>query len=195
VLARTLLVAGIVLYADVALAHPPPLGIGGFWGGLLHPAFVPAHVLAVLAIGLLIGQQMPGWGRIAPLAFLAGLVAGLGVMTLGVVPVLMNEAVLTGSVAAGLAVVLARPLPEAAGCGLAAVIGFCIALDSPPDAVSVREANAMLTGTGLGATLLMAVAVQAASRLKPHRARIFARILGSWVAASAILVLAVRFAR
>ena len=74
-----------MLAAQPALAHPPPLGIGGFAGGLLHPLFVPAHLLAVLALGLLIGQQA-AWARMAAFCFIAGLAVGLGAMTLGVVP-------------------------------------------------------------------------------------------------------------
>ena len=74
-----------MLSAQPALAHPPPLGIGGFAGGLLHPLFVPAHAMAVLALGLLIGQQA-AWSRAVALSSIVGLAAGLGVMTLGVVP-------------------------------------------------------------------------------------------------------------
>ena len=65
--ARLLAAAALVLSAQPALAHPPPLGIGGFPGGLLHPLFVPAHALAVLALGLLIGQQAAG-ARLAALS-------------------------------------------------------------------------------------------------------------------------------
>ena len=183
----------LLVTAEPALAHPPPLGVGGFFGGLLHPLFVPAHVLAVLGLGLLIGQQ--GWARLVVLCFIAALAAGLGVMTFGVVPALMNEVVLASALIAGVLVALARPLPETAGCAFAALVGFCIALDSPPEVISVREANFMLIGTGFGATLLLIVAVEVASRLTVPWARIAARILGSWVAASAILTLALRLVR
>ncbi len=53
----------------------------------------------------------------------------------------------------------------------------------------------MLIGTGLGAALLLIAAIAIASRLKADWARIAARIIGSWIAASAILVLVLRFAR
>jgi urease accessory protein len=187
------IVAALLLSAVPALAHPPPLGIGGFWGGLLHPLFVPAHLLAVLALGLLIGQQT-AWGRMPVFAFILGLAAGLGVMTLGVVPRLMNEAVLTFALIAGLSVALARPMFEVLGSAFAVLAGFCIALDSPPEAISLSEANLMLAGTGLGGALLLIVAAAAASRLKPGWARVAARVLGSWIAASAILVLTLRLA-
>ena len=47
--------------------------------------------MAVLALGLLIGQQA-AWARLAALSFIVGLAAGLGVMTLGVVPSLDERA-------------------------------------------------------------------------------------------------------
>ena len=195
-IARACVVGGLalVLASQPAMAHPPPLGIGGFLGGLLHPLFVPAHVLAVLALGVLIGQQA-AWTRMAALSFVAGLVTGLGVLTLGVVPALMNEVVLACALIAGGLVALARPVPEAVGCAFAVVAGFCIALDSPPEAISLTEANLMLIGTGLGGALLLIIAVEFARRLKPGWPRVGARILGSWIAASAILVLALRLAR
>ncbi len=185
--------AAFVLSAQAAFAHPPPLGIGGFPGGLIHPLFVPAHAMAVLALALLIGQQ--AWSRMAALLFVFGLVAGFGVMTLGVVPVWMNELVLGGALIAGLLVALARPVPEILGCILAVLLGFCIALDSPPEAISLTDANLMLIGTGLGAALLLIAGVAIASRFKTGWVRIAARIIGSWIAASAILVLVLRFAR
>ena len=189
-----LLVAASMLSVQPALAHPPPLGIGGFPGGLIHPLFVPAHAMAVVALGLLIGQQA-AWTRLAVASFIVGTAAGLAVMTLGVVPMWMNELVLGGALIAGLLVALARPVPETLGCVLTALLGFCIALDSPPEAVSLSEANLMLVGTGLGAALLLIAAIAIASWPKADWARIAARIIGSWIAASAILVLVLRFAR
>ena len=185
---------GLAITATPALAHPAPLGIGGFFGGLLHPLFVPAHVLAVLALGLLIGRQA-AWTRLAAIAFILGLAAGLGVMTLGVVPLLMNETVLSFALIAGLLVALARPVPEILGCVFAVLTGFCVALDSPPEAVTLSEANRMLLGTGIGAALLLIATIAIAARLRPGWPHVAARVLGSWIAASAILVLALRFVR
>src|SRR6185436_14112997 len=142
----------------------PPLGFGGFPGGLLHPLFVPAHLLAIVALGLLIGRQA-GWSRMALFCFAAGLAVGLVVMTLGVVPQWMNELVLGCALLAGLLAAWARPVPETLGCVLAVLTGFCIALDSPPEAISLTEANLMLLGTGLGAAVVLIAVSEAARRL------------------------------
>ncbi len=192
---RWLLVAAtFVLSAQPAFAHPAPLGIGGFPGGLLHPLFVPAHAMAVLALGLLVGQQAT-WTRLVATSFIVGLAAGLGVLTLGVVPTLMNEFVLGGALLAGLLAAFGRPVSETVGCVLAVLLGFCIALDSPPEAISLTEANLMLIGTGIGALVLLIAVILIASRMRKGWTRIAVRILGSWIAASAILVLVLRSVR
>jgi urease accessory protein len=185
----------LALVAEPAFAHPPPLGIPGFFGGVLHPAFVPAHFMAMLGIGILAGQQAPQWGRATPATFILALIAGLAVLTVGVAPRWAGEAVLTLALASGALVALARPLPAALGCALAAAAGVAIGLDSPPDVLSLREANLMLIGTALGGTLLFVVILEIATRLTQPWQRIGARILGSWIAASAILVLALRLVR
>jgi hydrogenase/urease accessory protein HupE len=40
-----------VFPVDPATARAPFEGAGGFYSGLLHPLFVPAHLLAVTGIG------------------------------------------------------------------------------------------------------------------------------------------------
>ena len=96
-------------------------------------------------------------------------------------------------------VAIARPLPALACALLAAIAGVALGLDSPPEAISIAVATAMLVGTGLGASLALAIIVAGTSYLARVRdwnwARLGGRILGSWIAASAILVLALRFAR
>lgn len=116
-------------------------------------------------------------------------------MTLGIVPAWMNELVLGGALIAALLVTADRPVPEVAGCILAVLIGFFIALDSPPETVSLTEANLMLLGTGLGAAVALIIVTWIAVRLSGRWARIGTRILASWIAASAILVLVLRLAR
>ena len=52
-----------------------------------------------------------------------------------------------------------------------------IALDSPPEGISLREANLALLGTGLGAAMVLAALVWLASLLRRDWQRIGARIL------------------
>jgi urease accessory protein len=182
------------LAATPALAHPMPLGIGGFWGGVLHPLFVIDHVMAVLALGLLMGSQ-ERWGRLPPIAYAVGIAAGLAVMMSGVVPRYANETILGIAVIAGILVALALPLPAWLGAVLGGILGVAIALDSPPEVLSVSEANLMLLGTAIGATAFMSVVWQATRNVQARWAQIGVRAAGSWIAAAAILALALRFVR
>jgi urease accessory protein len=189
-----LLALALILAAEPALAHPPPLGVRGFWGGVLHPVFVTDHVVGILALGLLIGGQ-ERWGFLPLAVYVVALAAGLVAMTTGIVPRFANEAVLGTAVVGGLLVALARPLPQALGAVLAIVLGLAIALDSPPEVLSVSEANLMLIGTGIGAAAFLIVVALATRQAQARWAKIGLRILGSWIAAAAILALALRLAR
>jgi urease accessory protein len=189
--------AGLAAVALLAMAEPAAahavFGITGFAGGLLHPLLVPAHLMAVAALGLLIGQQ--GWGTSVSIVYAVAVCAGLGTIALGIVPTLAEETLLAAAAAIGLLVAWAWPVLWPVGAGLAAVAGFALALDSPPEAISLTEANLMLLGTALSATALLVAVAWLVSRLRRHWQRIGVRIVGSWIAASAILVLALRFLR
>src|SRR5690606_4860057 len=50
------LIAGLLL-ASRANAHSSFEGINDFYAGVLHPAVVPAHALAILSLGLFLGQR------------------------------------------------------------------------------------------------------------------------------------------
>ena len=53
----------------------------------------------------------------------------------------------------------------------------------------------MLIGTGIGASIALGLVVETASRMARDWQQIGVRVLGSWTAASALLAIAVRFAR
>lgn len=171
------------------LAHSVFQGVGNFYGGFLHPAGVPAHLLALLAVGLFVGQR--GWEftvhalRLFILSCLGGLaLAWTGVKLPAILPLLTGAAVLGVLVAAGLRV------PPKAGLALAVWVGFFIALDSAPDGLEGAARLAALGGTALGASaafIWVSAPVSALGRPWQH---IAIRAAGSWVGASALLVLA-----
>jgi hydrogenase/urease accessory protein HupE len=173
--------------------------MNGLVGGLLQPLVLPAHALALLAFGLLIAQQrverrLMLWG-----AFVAGLAAGLIAIAFAVGQTPAGDVLLAAAGLAGLLVALGRPLPALVAAPLGAVVGAALGLDSPPEAISLAVATLTLIGTGIGASLALAAVVLGASYVvgvrKWSALRIGVRILGSWIAASAMLVLALRFAR
>jgi urease accessory protein len=176
-----------------ALAHMPIEGVGGLPGGLLHPILVIPHAMSLVALGLLIGG---GRDRVSPaLAFAAALAGGLGAIALAVGETVAGEVILANTVLVGVLVAAARAPPKPIVWGLAAVTGAALALDSPPQATTIEEGNLMLLGTAIAACAALAVAIAFGALASRHWQRLAVRIVGSWIAASAALVLAVALAR
>jgi urease accessory protein len=176
----------------LAPAHVP-IGGAGLYAGLLHPLVVPEHVLALIGLGLLIGQQDQGRNALSAV-FAAGLVAGLAAIALAAGPSHANDLLIACAAGTGLLVALARSIPAVVSWPLAAAVGTAIGLDSPPEVVDLRTAAAMLIGTLFGAIIVVAVIVELVAWLRRDWQRIGVRIAGSWTAAAGILVLALRLA-
>jgi urease accessory protein len=167
--------------------------IGAFLHGLQHPLMAPAHIIALIGLGLLIGRQ----ARCIPAAsaFGLGLVSGLAALVAAVGETDAATVLLVASALIGLAVALAVRLPLVVVTPLAVVVGVAVGLDSPPQEMTYARAIAALVGTGIGASVLVSVVAFVAAKLSQPWQAIGVRILGSWIAASAVLVLALQFAR
>jgi urease accessory protein len=160
-----------------------------FAEGFLNPLLTPAHVLTLLALALCVGQQKKRGAAL--LVFALALAVGflaivLAVETTPARVVLLAEAAVLG------AMIAAAWAPKPLVWLLAATAGTALALDSPPQAVTIGEAYAALSGTAIGACAMLAVVATLASHANADWQRLGLRILGSWIAASAMLVLAVQ---
>lgn len=161
----------------------------------LAQAFIPTHLLAVIALGLLAGQnakQMPG---ITLAAFALGLAAGSVVIGLAMRETPAALTLLAIAAIAGLIVVLALPLPPLIRHALAFATGAALALNSPPQAITLAKAVATQVGSGAAALATLALVTLIAIKSERPWQRVGVRIVGSWIAASAILVLALRLVR
>jgi urease accessory protein len=188
-LAASLSALAVAMPAQTAFAHSAFGGGGGFYGGLLHPLFVPAHILALTATGMMIGQQPPlHW--LPPAVFVCSLLIGFAAIVFAFAPNHVSEVLLTAAAVGGALVALGRPLPQFALCLQAAVAGGALALDSPPEVTSLQAALMMLVGTFCGATVLLLAVARGISMLRRQWQRVGMRIVGSWIAASAALALA-----
>jgi urease accessory protein len=186
--------AALVAAAIPARAHTVIEGISGFPGGLLHPLLVPAHGLLLLTLGLLAGQQPPAQRRILLPLFPLSLVAATGLIVAAFASDTQN-AILWLCVLNGLLLAIAWPLPLIVAAALSVVGGIALMLDSVPALPSVPETLSALSGTAFGALALF-VLFATLSACATHTWQMTARrILGSWAAASAILVLALRFVK
>jgi hypothetical protein len=167
--------------------------LNGFLTGLLNPLLVTAHFVALLGLGLMIGQQTRR--RTSAVTFAVGLLYGLAALASAVGETPANTLLLTAAAAAGLAAATGRSMPLLVGAPLALAIGIGVGLDSPPQVTRVHAAHAALVGTAISACAIVALIASAIAWLNHGWLRIAAQVLGSWVVASAILVLALRFAR
>ena len=160
---------------------------------MLHPILVPAHALGLLALGVFI---VPQRGRhVVLLMFVAALTAGVFALGFGVGQTPADFVLLATTFLLGVLIAAAWALPPLVGGLLAAISGAALALDSPPDSISIEEGNLMLLGTALGACTALAIVVTAGSLMKFRWQRLGMRILGSWIAASALLALAAELMR
>jgi urease accessory protein len=190
----TIAAAAVLASCDAAFAQTIE-ALRGFYGGLLHPVLTPTHGLALLGLGLLIGQQ-PAEKRLLPLVlFVLALAAGLLALALAVGETPAATVLLTAAAVVGALVAAAFRLPLLVLGPIAAAEGAAIGLDSPPEVISLQEAVFMLIGTGLGASIALALIAEVAARMARDWQQIGVRVLGSWTAASALLAIAVRFAK
>jgi urease accessory protein len=186
--------ASILLVAPgIARAHAPIIGVTGFPGGLLHPLLVPMHALMILAAGLLLGQQPHH--RLHAGIFVCGVAAGSIAIAAAYAPAYASNAVTYAALTVGVLLALGKPIPALLSGLVAAGAGVAIALDSPPEAIFIHDAILMQLGTLLGATVLIAAITEAALRLRRNWQRVGMRIIGSWISASALLVMMTRMIR
>lgn len=190
------LLCGVFLLCQpgLALAHMPVKGMNNFYNGILHPLFIPAHVLVILALGLLLGQQKPRDIQPAIITFLLALpvaLAGNSFVQLSHSELwLLVDAVLTGVL-----VIIARPLPISLYAIMALVSATLLGLDSGQQGLSIKEKTVTFLGSGISVYLLLLYATGFAEFFsKQYWQKIAVRVLGSWITASALLVLSLGLA-
>jgi len=189
------LAGALLLSPGMALAHSPIPGIGGFYNGLLHPLVVPAHLLALLALGLWLGQQALPRVESALLSFSLLLLAGLVLAAFAPPGGGQTSLLLACALGLGLLVAAAWPLPRYAAAAVAGVVALLVGLDSAPEAGGMRARLIVLAGVGLGVHLLLLNVVALTSYAQKPWLKVGVRVLGSWSAASALMVLALALRR
>ena len=105
--------AALATAAAPAAAHALQAGVDPFVAGVLHPLLVPGHTLALLALGLWLGQQGMAAALRALGLFGAAVVTGLALALGGDFGMPGERALLVAGLALALAAVLERPRPPA----------------------------------------------------------------------------------
>jgi hydrogenase/urease accessory protein HupE len=190
---RALSFWSLLVSPHLALAHSPIEGIGEFYNGLLHPVFVPAHMLLLMALGLFVGQQGAKDQQVAVAVFLVAVTLGLMAAWFSLGDQL--EMLILGTAAVTGVLIAARLAVGRYGCALAtALAGLLLGMDSAQDMLSGKERFISLVGSAVGIYLLFLYPVAIADIFsKKSWQKIGVRVVGSWIAASALLVLALSY--
>ena len=184
----------VLLPAQVE-AHTPVQGLGEFASGFLHPLLTLPHVLVLGALGVLLGQRQPLRLK-SPVIILAGFAAaGLLVTVTGAVAKLYPPALIMIALCIGALVALALPLPAWLYLAICAVAALAVGLDSGIDAGTARAAAAKtLFGTWVSMVLCVFNLAFYVSILPKYRwVQTALRVVGSWVVAITLLMLAFAF--
>lgn len=173
-------------------AHGNLAGLGGFYGGLLHPLVVPAEAFAVVATGLALGSAGRNACRIGLPLFVSAVAAGLvSAVLLAPTIALTTELVLAAALLAGIAVAAFARVPGAIALAAAAFAGLAVGLDAAPEVDSssagIVAGAAVMLGSGVIATVISAVAL----RRTAFWHGVAMRVAGSWIAACALLSTAI----
>jgi len=155
--------------------------------------FAPTPLLAIVAVGLL--GQPARFPALALMALGAGLLAGSVAIAFGVGETAAATALLALAAMATVSVVAAWSPPALIRALLALAVGAGLALNAPPHAITIARAIAAQVAFAVAVLVVFAAIAFAAMQARRPWQRVGLRILGSWIAASAVLVLVLRLAR
>lgn len=164
-----------------------------FWQGCLHPLIVPAHLMVLLALGLLLGQQTSSTIRTSLGWYVLSLCGAL-LLTRVLPRVDQGELSLLGlALCLGLFVILKLRINLALVITLSISTGVLIGLDSRVSALPGLGASKIylqLLGIAFSASLLLSLLTLISFYLNKLLAGIAVRIIGAWVTAGSLMVLA-----
>lgn len=186
---RLVLALAFLLLGPQAQAHGSVQGLGNFMSGFLHPLFEPAHLVAVISLLLLVAQRGIHRSNAVIGTLAVATAAGLTAAVMGW-PAWTDTALLLAAAFTGLAVVWARPLPQVWVLALAAGIGLGIGLGSDPEGLHGASRYANLAGTWLGTCLYAISGATVLDEVKSSWMPVLIRVVGSWMVATSLLVLA-----
>lgn len=168
-------------------------GMNAFSSGLLHPWMTPAHVLILLALGLWLGQHVPLRLGLACKVFAPVAAIALAFSATKGIPAAPPFVLAAIALLVAAAVALEAQIPTAVRVVLLAAAAIGIGLDSGPETIQPFDTFSTLAGTwvSLGLGLVnIAYYVSLAAALQKKWISIGIRVLGSWIFAISLLMLA-----
>jgi urease accessory protein len=181
----------LVALPATAHAHTTIQGAGDVLNGILHPLATPSHMLILLGLGLLAGQQSPPNLKTPMLTFLPVSAVALLLTMTGAITAVYPPVLIAIALCAGILVALEAPLPRLACIALFAAAAIAIGLDSAVETGSTVAVLKRLFGTWVSlALIIFNLAYYVSLWTKQKWQRIGIRVVGSWLIAIAFLVLA-----
>lgn len=192
--APLLALAASWLYPAPALAHGS-LAVGDFYTGMLHPLLHFETLLPLLALALWAGQLGGPQAWRLPLAFSAAALLGAVAGMLAVEPWLGRWLLRLSMLVLGLLVAACGTLPSWLAIFLVCLFGIeqgqANTYDPQED---IERPLLFLTGFAISIGLVFFHVVTRVVRYRAFWLQIAVRVLGSWIAATGLLVLVLEWA-
>ena len=190
-LRRWLPVALLLALPATAGAHTVVSGVGDYFSGVLHPLTTPAHVLVLLALGLLAGQQSPLSLKTPLAVFIPVSAVALALTTTGLVKTVYPPVLISMALVAGGLVAWEKPPPAWAIRMIFAAAALALGLDSTVETGGGLAVAKTLLGTWTGLILAVADVAYYSSRFTrwPWQ-KVGLRVVGSWITAASLMILA-----
>jgi urease accessory protein len=185
--------AGLALLAPApAEAHTYLPQAGAFTNGLIHPFLLPESATALVALGVWLGQQDQAKISAGFAGFLVAALAGF--VLAGIFPPLGTGPLILGigALIAGGLCALAWALPKFVSIALSLVIGTGFGIASQDPFLPLSMAIVAGLGSAAGSVFLLLNLIALGTYLRGEWIRIGYRIIGSWTAAIALLILTMR---
>lgn len=186
--------AGLVLVlivADAAYGHSVNKQFGDFYGGMLHPLTALEHLLPILGLGLLAGQQGTAVSRWVVLLFPMGLFLGASLGGPWEPSGWIEWFNRLSFVGLGILIAAEVRVPTSVAAILAVAAGLAHGYENTADVSSTVCLPLFVPGIVVSGIALVAVfAAVAASREAPWQ-KVAVRVAGSWITATGILVIGV----
>ncbi len=172
-----------------AEAHLVTTGLGPVYDGIAHLTLSPVDVAVVMVLTLLAAMRGPRQGRwllaLLPAAWLASGLTGLMFPTIAT----FGWATSASFVLAGALVAADRNLPLSVVATLVTVIGAYHGFLTGAAFARTASASLELTGTLVALIVIVTLLAGLVVSIKAFWARVFVRVLGSWIAATGLLMI------
>jgi len=187
--ARLIPAAALFSFALPADAHLVTTGLGPIYDGIAHLVMSPADVALVVALTLLAGMRGARVGRtilaVLPISWLAGGLTGLGL------PAASRLEWTTGAcfLFVGALVAADRNLSTGVVAAVAATVGSVHGFLAGSALSTTPSGGFELLGGLVAMLVVVTLVAGVVVSLKVFWARIAVRVLGSWIAATGLLML------